>query len=276
MNTILAPTDFSDVSLNAVRYAAELAKLTGSKLILFNAYASPPVAFEIPFVTPTDAALEEYSMDGLKKLEADLQQQFDFGLKIERKCALGFEVDRINEIAETEKPDLIVMGMQGVGFLQEHLVGSTTTAFMRKSCCPVLAIHKNMLFKPIQKIALASDYEELDTDAVLQPLKELANMFNSHVYLLHVTPEFEMDSNLTERIQLNTSLKDLKHSIHSIRMEQGNSVVDEINAFVVKHGIDLVVMMPRHHLLIDNILFEPETKKMAFHAKVPLLSLHAR
>ena len=34
--TILAPTDFSDLSANGVRYAGQLASETGAELIIFN------------------------------------------------------------------------------------------------------------------------------------------------------------------------------------------------------------------------------------------------
>lgn len=271
MKTILTPTDFSEASRNAVMYAAELAKYTNSKLILFNVYFNPASEIRIPVLMPTIESMGEYSMDELKKMAKDIQHQFDNGLVIECHSVYGFEVEQINEFTLENKIDFIVMGLHGAGFLKEHIIGSTTTSLIRKSHCPVMAIYQNIQFKPIKKIVLACDYVELDANTVLQPLKELVNIFDAHIYVLHVDMDFEMESTLVEGVKVEAALEDLKYSVHNI---ESGDIVASINSFVIEHEVDIVVMIPRHHSFIDRILFEPDTKRMAFHTKVPLLSLH--
>ena len=48
MSTIIVPTDFSPISINALHYAIGLAEETGSELILFNAFQIPVSLSEIP------------------------------------------------------------------------------------------------------------------------------------------------------------------------------------------------------------------------------------
>ena len=53
MNTILVPVDFSPASRNASIYAAELAKLFNSRLLLFHAYMLPTPISEVPYAMIT-------------------------------------------------------------------------------------------------------------------------------------------------------------------------------------------------------------------------------
>lgn len=48
MKTILAATDYSKTSLNAVDYAINLAKFKQSKVVLFHAYHPPIITSDVP------------------------------------------------------------------------------------------------------------------------------------------------------------------------------------------------------------------------------------
>ena len=49
-------------------------------------------------------------------------------------------IEEINLFSERNKTDLIVMGMQGAGYLAEKVIGSITTSLMPKAKCPILVI----------------------------------------------------------------------------------------------------------------------------------------
>ena len=48
MSTIIVPTDFSSVSVNALHYAIGLAEDTNADILLFNAFQIPVSLSEIP------------------------------------------------------------------------------------------------------------------------------------------------------------------------------------------------------------------------------------
>lgn len=271
--TILVPTDFSEVSGNAVNYAAEIAKLTGAKLILLHAYHIPVVTAEIPVVLPSIDELERDNMIGLRKIQENILQQLG-PLNVECVCKCGFAQEEIEQYAKEHDIDLIVMGMQGAGYLSEKLIGSITTVLMQKSKCPVLAIDKQVRFKTIKKIVLACDYQQIENKSVLGPLKEFVRIFKSHVYVLNVVPELEVVPTIDkaiEGVKLEQSLQDINHSYHCIENED---VVEGINDFVIKQQIDMVVMIPHKHSAFKNIFHRSQTKHMAFHTHVPMLSIH--
>lgn len=119
MKTILVATDFSKSANNAIDYAVELAKFTKSKLILFHTYHVPVVASEVPVMMPSLDEIEKECMDCLKKIEESIPLENRNNLTIECVCKCGFEVDEINLFTEKNKIDLIIVGMQGAGYLSE-------------------------------------------------------------------------------------------------------------------------------------------------------------
>ncbi len=274
MKTILVPTDFSTVSENAVNYAAEIAKVTKAKLILFHVYHMPVTATEVPIVLPNVDELEKDCMEGLLQISTRLHSKLST-TNIECIVKCGFPVDEINQYTQNSKIDLIVVGMKGAGYLTEKLIGSVTTSLIQTSNCPVLVIDEKVKFRSIRKIVLACDYNETENKKVLEPMKEFVHLFKSHVYVLNVLRKSEPVEPVTEVvsdfIKLEHALADTTHSFHYLSNEK---IIDGINEFVSEGKMDMVVMIPRKHSVLRNIFNEPNTKKMAFHSIVPLLAIH--
>lgn len=273
MKTILVPTDFSPVALNAAYYAAEIASLTEARIILLHVYAIPAIPSETMVILPM-TQLEEGSLEVLDSIKGELQQKHNGKLKIECRTLGGLPSLEIDAFAKESNADLIVMGMLGAGYLTEKLVGSVTSTLLMRAKCPVLAIHKNIKFKSLKKILLACDYSEIQNKTILGPLKELAGMFKSHIYILNVAKDTETLPTADQAaagIKLNHSLEAFDHSFHSWINED---IIDGLNQFAETNMIDLVVMVPHRHNLLQRIFHEPNTKRMAFHTSTPLLALH--
>ena len=271
MKTILVPTDFSDSAKNAINYAAELAKLTKAKLILFHVFHIPAVPSDVPFVMPLDE-IEKDTLKALTKIKKNILFKHGSELNIVCKTKLGFAVDEINEITKEENVDLIVMGVRGAGYLTEKLIGSITTTLIRKAKRPVLAINDKVTFKSIKKIVLACDYQNIDSKS-MEPLKEFIKLFKSQLYILNVSSEGELISPIKKTVggtQLVHSFEGLNHSFNFVENED---IVEGINEFVDEHSADLIVMVPRKHTFFENIFQERNTKRMAFHTHIPLLAL---
>lgn len=273
MITILVPTDFSKISLNAIDYAVEIAVRTKAKIILFHTYYMPIITSDIMVVPPIDE-LDNGCADSLKRIESNIYKKHGKNIDIEFICKYGFPIDEINLFAIEKKVDLIVMGMQGAGYLTEKIIGSITTSLIRKSKCPVLVINRGLKFKPVKKIVLASDFEVIADATILKPLKEFVQLFKSQVYVLNVVPELEtvpMIGKAAVGIKLEHALEDVNHSFY---FSQNEDVVAGINDFIDEKDADMVVMIPRKHSFLNSVFNEPDTKRIAFHSKVPLLALH--
>ena len=273
MKNILVPTDFSEAAKNAIEYAAEFAESFGAKITLFHVYHTPPVVTEVPLVVPTLEEIKKDSMKTLETLRDLIWSTHDKIPDINCVCRCGFAVDEINTYADENNIDMIIMGMQGSGWLKQKLIGSVTTAVIRDGKHVVLSIGENVRFSVPKKIVLAYDYGEMN-DTILKPLKVLSAHFGSHIFILNISPETEITEMHKKDKLHNHKIDNLFESTkHSFHYRTNENMAEGINRFINRHQANMLVMIPRKHSAIKNIFIEPSTKQMAFKGHVPMLSI---
>lgn len=272
-NKILVPVDFSEISNNALEYALQLAKKTNAEIHLLHAYDLLLFTYDPVQLNPAEYDLEEeilYELEKLKKTILLENPQF----KVVHHATLGVPVDEINAYSQKEKIDLIVIGIQGAGYVQERILGSTTSLLIRSAKKPVMVIDKEVTFKVPKQIVLAADFQKTDTKNVLTPLRELAELYESHICILNIYPHIQLIPSLEEipeGFRLDYYLKDIEHTFYSL---ESNQIVPSINQFITDYEIDMVAMIARKHSFFSRLFREPLTKEMSFHSRVPLLVLH--
>jgi len=104
-------------------------------------------------------------------------------------------------------------------------------------------------------------------------MKDLARLFNSHIYVLYVRRE---DDAISEQVKnsIREKLDELLHGFqHSYHSEPNKHIVEGINAFVLEKNANMIVMIPKKNA-IQSLFFRSESKRMAFHTDVPLLTIH--
>src|SRR5688500_16956927 len=108
---ILTPVDFSENSLNALRYAAAYAKAANAAVFILHIDTRADEANELK-----DNLSSDHLMELLKK--SDYLQGLNSTILFES----GNVAEKILEAAQKNNIDLIVMGTQGAGNLKENLV----------------------------------------------------------------------------------------------------------------------------------------------------------
>lgn len=273
MNTILVPTDFSKSAKNALDYAIEIANATSSKLILFHAYQLPALVSEGPDIPPV-IEIERQIARELKKLERYIHSTSSKKLTVEYQYRCGFPVEEIRLCSERTKADLIIMGLHGAGFVKEKLIGSVATVLINNSKCPVMIINQNVKFKRIKNIALAFDYTEIKNKSTLAPLNQFIQLFNSHIFIFNVVKsELQAVSSISKAVDGMKLAHALENAEHSFHYSENEDILEGISKFVSEKKIDMVVMIPHKHSPLHDLFHESETKKMAFHTRIPLLTL---
>lgn len=139
---ILFPTDFSETSKYAMKYAIGFAKEFDAQLeivhVLFD--ESQIVAFYLPQVTFQN--LDKELEDSAKKQLQDFIDEYPElnEVKFHTKLLKGTpSVEIINEAKEI-KADMIVIGTHGRTGLEHVIFGSTAEKVVRKACCPVFSV----------------------------------------------------------------------------------------------------------------------------------------
>lgn len=274
MNLILAPTDFSKASRSAINYAAEIAKRAKAKLVLLHVYQPVIIPSETPVVLPLSEEIEREGLRKLRRIRYQLLTKHGRRFNVELSCQEGPVATTIQDYAQEQNVNLIVLGTHGAGYLEENLIGSVTSDLIARAKTPVLSVPANSKFKSIKKILLATDYQALSSPEMLDPIKEVSDMFNSHIYVLNVIAK-ENDlpsvSQAVEGVKLENILQAQNHSFHT---EVNPDVVKGINHFVEDRQMDMLVMVPRQHNFLKTLFNKRVTKHMAFHTKAPLLTIH--
>ncbi len=161
MKTIIAPTDFSGVSINAVDYAADMAVEISAELILFHVSEQPVAVSEVSFTEPMyDKIVSEEKITNLKN-----------SLKIRTKNKINIRIKNIadtihnelEDLCKQKKPFAVVMGTHGNGTIQRFFIGSTTFYAVKHLPYPVFVVPKGVRYKPVKKIALVSDFKTINT-----------------------------------------------------------------------------------------------------------------
>lgn len=272
MKTILVPTDYSEVADNALQYAVELASFSKAKLVLMHAYQVPVPTGEVPIMMITPQELEKENLKRIKHLEKKIAEETKGKFPVESLVRSGFTIEEITSVIKEKNADLVVMGITGekAGAM---LIGSHTAALMRQTQTPVLVIPKDARFKEVSKIVLAYNYNESVNAKAINKVKKFAKLFNAKILVVDVEKPVAvpMYENTAAGESLEKSLKDVDHALF---FSSSEDLADGINEFADDHRCDWIAMIPHKHNLLDRILHKSNTKKMAFHTHVPLLSIH--
>ena len=143
LKKILCPTDFSENSEHALKYALALATLSQAKLQLFHVVE--PISY------PRSTELFEPVLDEVEltmKMEAAYQKQLEDQVtalkeeysKITGKLVTGNTFLEIIQVARDDAVDMIVMGTHGRTGLAHVLIGSVAERVVREAPCPVLTV----------------------------------------------------------------------------------------------------------------------------------------
>jgi len=272
MKTILVPIDFSEACDNALNYAVAFAKKTNAQIHLLSVYDYALVSSDPLIMVPPPNEMMDEQLKKLEDIGEKIQATHGKGLDVTFTCEAGTVIETINTYVKRHHIELIIMGMQGGGFISEKIIGSTTSSLMRRAACPVLGIPKQTKFNEIRQIVLATDHEAADYQGILDPLKAIIRVFDAHLYVLYVIePKMKLDKGVVTGIQVNRALHDIPYTAHTVAEVDVEIAVDQ---FVEDRSIDLAVIIPRKHSFFYTLFHESNTKKLAFHTKVPLLAVH--
>ena len=139
---ILVPTDFSDNSERAVRYAAELAEKFQSEVVLLHvvqdlALILPDAVMPIAVATPDLNNMIASAKTGLANLVASLNLAH---LNPKVEVRVGNPPSEIVSAASDLKADLLCISTHGRTGLAHFLLGSVAEKIVRHAPCPVLTV----------------------------------------------------------------------------------------------------------------------------------------
>ena len=268
MKKILVPIDFTPASRAASEYAALLAKEFTASVFLLYVYLEPSTGAEIP---PewliTNSELKNQNIERVNKEISFLKNTYQGA--IEGDALLGFTGDTISSVADTMNADLLVMGMKGHS---NKFFGSTVTAVIRKSNRPVLVVPEKAVFKPFQKIALASDFDIEINSSRLGILFQLVEQFKSALHVVHVQKDkdYITADEVAGKMQLEHVFSTVSHSYNTV---QNRDVEEGLNDFIQTNQYDLLALVAHRHNLLERLFKKIHSRAIIYETQVPMLVL---
>jgi len=271
MKKILVPTDFSDCSINAFRYAKSIANsLEDSMIELVHVDHPTPVAIDGELAA--SYYNEDDKRDKLTALTTPLTNDISSEVMktpLKTTYAQGLTCDTLIEMSENV--DLIVMGTHGKGNLLSQLLGSVSRTIVSKAKCPVLLIPADYDFQSINEIVYGYSPSLHDSEYITKAAK-WAEALGARLDLVHVTKRLDnTDPTLGIQQYIDLKFPDLNYASRTIESKDVESgllhVAREQNA-------GLIVLAKQEKSLWQYLTTEHHTNDLLELTDRPILVLH--
>ena len=271
MKTIIVATDFSPAATNAAHYAAEMAVAINAKLFLLHVYQIPVAYLKVPVVLNEDEMREEADKK-LIQLKNELDIKTGDKLNFETEIRMGVFFQELKELCEKVQPYAVVMGSQGTTATERLFFGGHAVYAMKHLTWPLITVPPEVKFNAIKKIGLACDFDKVIDTTPVEEIKLLVKDFNAQLHVLNTGKQKVFNPNIVfESGLLQEMLAELKPNYHFTT----NSNTDEgIIDFSERNHLDLLLVLPKRHGLIDSLVHKSHTKQLVLHSHVPVMALH--
>ena len=273
MKTLIVPTDFSPVSINAMHYAAEMANAIEASLLLVHVYQVPVTFSEVPVLAVSIDEMKATSEERLLEMKSSLEHFTSGKLKVYTEAILGDTVDELRQLCDRIQPFALVMGTHGNSGLERMILGSTTLTAIRHLKYPVIAVPPGKTFKGIKKIGLACDFKDVVESTPVSFIKTIVEQFQASLHILNVDYHHEHFTRQTplESAYLETMLGNTKPNYHFLNRED---IVNGITEFAESNNLDLVMVIPKKHKLLEGIFHRSSSAGLVSHSHIPVVAIH--
>lgn len=277
MNNILFPTDFSELSANALNTAIAMCKRQNATLHLLHVVENrllitPPEAnMAAIYIIPE---LEKAGADNLSKLEKRISSKHQ--IAISTHLEYGNPSDAIRDKAIDLSVELIVMGTHGTSGLREFFIGSNSYNVIKNTTIPVLTIPGKKKFSGFKKILfpIRATRGIMDKYGFLQPIIEKNEARLIIAALSLPGEEYNLDPMNDEVRELGKSLR-----INNTQFQSEHFVcknyAKKVLELAKKEKVDLIVINASLDYKWQQFFIGPYTQQIINHAKVPVLSIRS-
>jgi len=142
LKRILVPTDFSEPSLKALRYAVRFAEQSGATIYLVHVIERPAFNRDFEYFP---LALPEVELGKIakEKLLSIASKEIEELVPVKTQVTIGKPFRQIVDVARETEADLIIIATQGHSGFKHLLLGSTAELVIHHAPCPVLVVREH-------------------------------------------------------------------------------------------------------------------------------------
>ncbi len=281
MKNVLIPTDFSDNSWNAIRYALKLFEKIECNVYLLHVNPVPDYVFEGFTYTPSNNVIEEQLLEPSRKQLNVIVRRSEKEFFNERHHYFtlneqGSFIDAVRNQVSEKQIDFIVMGTKGATGLKSLIIGSNTGDVITKVQCNTIVVPEDAVYQSLEEMAFATDYNIFYSPSILEVLTEILQYNKAMMRVMHVTKGEKQltQSQLSNKEYLQNYLAETFPDRNSFHTLTNRSVSAAIQCFSESRDIDMLVMVAKNLNFLQHLLFNSTVEEISFHTQIPLLVLH--
>jgi nucleotide-binding universal stress UspA family protein len=274
IKNILVPTDFSDLSFNAITTAIGICERQNALMVLAHVIEVNQFKESSPFVGLLEylGQLTDYAKSMMEKIETSIKENHK--IKVTSTITTGNISDNICMLAEKREADLIVMGTHGISGVREFFIGSTSFRVVKYAPCPVMTVPSEGEWKSFKKIL----FPVRITPGALEKydfIRPIISKNNAQLVVLGIANDYprekitkviEMVDQLRDRLTEDGVKTEIKYSI-------SNKIAERVLAAAKKNEVDLIVITASLDKSLKNLFVGPYAQQIVNHARVPILSI---
>jgi len=281
MKNILLPTDFSENSWNAIKYAIQFFEDIECNFYLLHVNRlNNLVANDTPLILNGDALEQIYIKPTKQKLRTILKRISSLSARIKKHkyytlSDYRFFIESIRKNVDEKHIDYIVMGTKGASGIEKIILGTNTADIITKVKCNTLVVPENAEFVPPKEIAYPTDFTLSSNLQVLEPVSEIMDRFKSSLRIVHINKN-KVELNNDEKMNKELLEDYFNNDSHSFHYLTNKKVEDAVQCFVESRAINLICMVAKNLNYFQQILFHSKVEEISYHTDIPFLVLHKK
>jgi len=271
MATVIVITDFSQSAQNALQYACAFSAASSKVELLLVNISAVPASYSGDGVSM--AAINDALADRIDKMKEEVEKAAAIfpADRIKYQALIGGFIKTLKELVDEEQAVLIIMGTPAA-YGEIFAWDTDTLRALTELPIPVLAIPKDVLYKPIQQISFASIPGHLHSASPIASIKKFVKYTGAKLHVVTVAvPGQDAQNEMEAENALRKQLEELDPVYHTIN---DLHIVQAIGHFVEEQHIDLLVVRPRKHGIWYNLFHKSYTKELARLNLIPVMALH--
>ena len=265
-NTILVPTDFSEVCSNAANQAIDAARLLNYKVVLLHVINSESLAYlqseNLP-VNHIDVRLKAMALD-LMRLG---------GINVEYLSREGSIFTTISDVASETGANLIYLGTHGKTGIQ-RFIGSFALKVVISSPVPVVVVQKRPFDKGYKDIILPITSETGPWEKAKWAVY-IAKQFNAAIHILLIGDAGEKVKDTAN--QIATYLEKNQVSYSYKETEKHSQFAQQTIDYATSNNADLVMIMTDPDKGFINFILNSFDEEIIFNtSQIPVMCVNPR
>lgn len=272
MKRILVPCDFSEQSVNALKFAIQLEKTSSAEVHLLYVVELPFLndSLLMPTLYFEKERFQDLGEQADQRLEYIVKKYSSPGLKLQGKVDFGAPSKKILEYISSHSIDLVVMGTKGATGMRELFVGSNTEKIVRASGVPVIAIKDDVRPRQIKSIVFPNIIESDSHEDLVMKVKDLQHSLSAHLHVVYINTPLNFRQDIITRENLTHFAK--RYMLKDCTTSVFNDMVEEsgIINFTRMIDADMIAVGTHGRKGLAHLLSGSLAEDLVNHTKLPV------